>query len=455
MKEYDVIVIGSGSGLTLAAKALKANLSVALVAKRFLGGTCLNAGCIPSKTLIYPADLVEQIGKTDGLGVKANIVTVDFKEITERMRGVIDRGVAFNREWVTNTPNLDFYEAQGYFIDSHAMEIRNGPQITAGTIFIASGAQPAIPRIKGLDEDAYMTNETVLRLKARPPSLLIIGAGRTGVEYAHFFAAMGTRVTLVELKDRPVSNEEPEISKLLEEELNKRMSVYTSTEIVEVAKRGGQCVVHVKTGAGTEKDLAAENILVAAGRKSSAASLNLKATGVETDERGFIKVDDYLETTQSNIWAVGDATGKQMFTHAADAEVETAWHNARSGGQNEKVKFPFSMIPHAVYTHPQIASIGMNEAEARKHFDVLVGRANYSDTVQGGIRTDKGFAKAIVEKKSGRILGFHIIGPGAPELIQEVVTAMANGLTSQHVAASMHIFPSMSELIPAALNNLQ
>ncbi len=455
MKEYDVIVIGSGSGLTLVSKALKANLSVALVAKRFLGGTCLNVGCIPSKTLIYPAGLVEEIGKADGLGVKASIVTVDFKAIMERMRGVVDRGVAFNREWVTNTPNLDFYEAQGYFIDKYAMEIRNGPQIKAGTVFIASGAQPAIPRIKGLDEDVYMTNETVLRLKARPPSLLIIGAGYIGVEYAHFFAAMGTRVTLVESKDRLVSNEEPEISELLEKELNKRISVYTSMEIIEIAKRGSQYVAHAKTASGVEKDLAAESILVATGRKSNAASLNLKATGVETDERGFIKVDDYLETTQNDIWAVGDATGRQMFTHAADAEVETAWHNARSGEQNERAKFPFSMVPHAVYTHPQIASIGMHEAEAREHFDVLIGKANYSDTAQGDIRMDEGFAKAVVEKKSGRILGFHIIGPEAPELIQEVVTAMANGLTSQSVAASMHIFPSMSELIPAALNNLQ
>ncbi len=455
MKEYDVIVIGSGAGLTLVSKALKAKLSVALVAKRFLGGTCLNVGCIPSKTLIYPADLVEEIAKADKLGTKASVVSVDFKAIMERMRGVVDRGVAFNREWVTNTPNLDFYEAQGYFTDNYAMEIRNGPQITAQTIFIASGAQPAIPRIKGLDEEIYLTNETVLRLKSRPPSLLIIGGGYIGVEYAHFFAAMGTRVTLIESKGRLVSNEEPEISKLLEEELGKRMSVYTSMEIAEIAKRGSQYVAHAKTAGGAEKDLAAENILVAAGRKSNAASLNVKATGVETDERGFIKVDDYLETTQQNIWAVGDATGRQMFTHAADAEVETVWQNARSGAQNERIAFPFSSVPHAIYTHPQIASVGMHEAEARKHFDVLVGKASYSDTAQGDIRTDEGFAKAIVEKKSGRILGFHIIGPDAPELIQEVVTAMANGLTAQSVAASMHIFPSMSELIPAALNNLK
>jgi dihydrolipoamide dehydrogenase len=455
MKEYDVIVIGSGSGLALVSKALKANLTVALIARRFLGGTCLNAGCIPSKTLVYPADLVEKIGKTDRQGVKTSVVTVDFKAIMERMRGVVDRGVAFNREWVTNTPNLDFYEAQGYFIDNHAMEIRNGPQIRAGTIFIASGAQPAIPRIKGLDEDIYMTNETVLRLKARPPSLLIIGAGYIGVEYAHFFAAMGTRVILVESKERLVSSEEPEISELLERELNKRISVYTSMEITEIAKRGSQYVAHAKTAGGAEKELAAESILVATGRRSNAASLNLKATGVETDERGFIKVDDYLETTQNNIWAVGDATGRQMFTHTADAEVETAWHNARSGEQNERMRFPFSMVPHAIYTHPQIASVGMYEAEARKHFDVLGGKASYFDTAQGDIRMDEGFAKAIVEKKSGRILGFHIIGPGAPELIQEVVTVMSNGLGAQGIAASMRIFPSMSELIPAALNNLQ
>ncbi len=458
MKAYDVIVIGSGSGLSLVSKALKRKLSVALVAEKYLGGTCLNVGCVPSKTLIYPADRAEEIREAEKLGIKAAVSSIDFSAIMERMRGIVTRGVDFNRDWVEHTEGLAFYEQRASFIDRSTLRLGDGTEIRGGKIFIASGTSPAIPPIDGLDGVGYLTNETLLSLRRRPESLIIIGGGYIAVEYAHFFAAMGTRVTVIEVGERLVSGEEPEISALLAEQLAGRMSIHTATRPISVTGDERGCTVRARrAGDGVEQELTAQRILVAAGRKSNAPSLRPEAAGVELDKASFVKVDEYLETTAKQIWAVGDATGRQMFTHAADKEVTVAWHNAVAAQTGEaRLKIDFSLVPHAVFTYPQIASIGMGEAEARAHYDILTGRAQYSDTVQGEARMESaGFAKAIVEKKTGRILGFHIIGPQAPELIQEVVNAMTNGLTVDAITESIHIFPAMSELIPEVLDNLE
>jgi dihydrolipoamide dehydrogenase len=192
---------------------------------------------------------------------------------------------------------------------------------------------------------------------------------------------------------------------------------------------------------------------VATGRKSNADLLTVANTGVGTDERNFIRVNDYLETDKKNIWALGDAIGKQMFTHAGDREAEIAWHNAT---HRKKMKMDFGIVPHAVFTYPEIASIGLTEEQARKDYRVMVGKAKYSDTVKGtAIGEEEGFAKAIVEKKTKRILGFHIIGPGASVLIQEVANAVANRSDVTYITGSMHIFPALSDLVTEALDNLE
>jgi dihydrolipoamide dehydrogenase len=457
VKEYDIVVIGSGCGLSIVAKALERNLRVALVAEKYLGGTCFNVGCVPSKTLIYTADRVLQIGEAEKFGIGASLSSIDFGAIMERTRGNIKRGVEFQREWVEHTGNLDFYEVRARFAGDYLLETADGRQIKGGKIFIASGASPAIPPIDGLSDVGYLTNETLLALTERPESMVIIGGGYIAVEYGHFFAAMGTKVTIIEMGESLVANEEPEISRLLHERLSSRMSVMLSAALVKVSKNGTLCTLRTRTRDGMEQELTAEKILVAAGRKSNAPSLTPEATGVELNEAGYVKVDEYLQTTKKNIWAVGDATGRQMFTHAADREVEVAWHNAMSEEVGAKRrKMDFSLVPHAIFTHPQIAALGMRESEAKTGRKVLVGRALYSDTVQGDVRMEQeGFAKALVEKKTERILGFHIIGPQAPELIQEVVNAMTKGLGAKAVTESIHIFPAMSELIPEVFNNLE
>ena len=450
MKEYDVIVIGSGSGLSIVQKALSEKLRVALVAREYLGGTCLNVGCVPSKLLIYPADRIVEIENAGKLGITAAIESIDFKGIMERIRAYVQKGVSFLRKDTTSAKNLDFYEVEARFVADYTLQVRD-EQIRGHRIFIASGARPLVPPIKGIHDVDYLTNETLLSLGTLPASVVVLGGSYIGVEYAHFFSAMGSKVTIVERLERLVPSEEPEVSDLLKKEMEKRMTIYTGTMAAEVRKAANGITVLVRESRnGQEKEIAAERLLVAAGRIPNADHLDVLNTGVETDAAGFIKIDKYLQTTKERIWSIGDATGKQMFTHAADKEVDVVWHNAT---HSEKIEMDFSAVPHAVFSYPQIASVGLTEDEARKTYQISVGKANYNDVTQGDARMEEaGFAKAIVEKGTGRILGFHIIGPEASVLIQEIVNAVANRAGVDSIMNSMHIFPSMSGLITETLS---
>lgn len=453
MKEYDVIVIGSGCGMLIVNEALSEGLKVALVDKGPFGGTCLNLGCIPSKTLIYTADRIAEIQEARKLGVDAEIRSIDFGSIMERMRKSRRESQTQLKEAIKQLETLDFYEGEGQFVEDYTIEV-NGEQIRGKKVFIASGSRPLIPPIKGLDSIDYLTNETVLELKERPDSIIIIGGGYIAVEYAHFFAAMGTEVTILEMLDRIAQSEEPEISALLERELSKRIRIYTNTLAEEISKRKNSCVVIAKDrGTGVESELSAQRVLVAVGRRSNADLLSVENAGVEVDKRGFIKVNEYLETSKKNIFAVGDINGQQMFLHVANREAVVAWHNSVS---RKKVIMDYSAAPHAVYSHPQIASVGLTEDNARKDYRISVGRAKYSDTAKGeAMMEEEGFAKAIVDRHSGRILGFHIIGPHAPMLIQEVTNAMATGGSLQGILSGMHIHPALSELVQKTFENLE
>lgn len=452
MRNYDVVVIGSGCGLSIVNEALVHGLRVALVDKGPLGGTCPNLGCIPSKMLIFPAERVAEIQEARKLGIETDIRDIAFKSIMERMRKVVRENREHLRRELSNLDNLDFYEGEGRFSGAHTVEV-NGEEVQGDKVFIASGSRPLIPPIEGLERADYLTNETVLQLRERPGTLIIVGGGYVAVEYGHFFAVMGTKVTILEMADRLVLSEEPEIAEMLKNEMSRRMSVHTGVQ-AEAVKSKGQDVTVVASDLASSgrKEFTAQKILMAVGRKSNADLLSVESTGVELDKRGFVKVDEYLETTKKNIFAVGDINGQQMFTHVANVEASLAADNAIHGS---KTKMDYSAAPHAVYSHPQIASVGMTEEAARKAYKVLVGRARYSDVAQGqAMMEETGFAKAIVEADTGRILGFHIIGPYAPILIQEVINAMASGGGINQIQAGMHIHPAITELIPTVLANL-
>jgi mycothione reductase len=453
MKEYDVIVVGSGAGMLIVESALLQGLTVALVDKGPLGGTCLNVGCIPSKMLIYPADRIVEIQEAAKLGISAEITAIDCDAILERMRRTVKEGRDQMRRGIERTEDLDFYEAEGHFTDDYTMEVE-GEQLKGQKIFIVSGARPSIPPVKGIDKIEYLTNETVLGLNKSPKSLIIIGGGYIAAEYGHFFAAMGTDVTIVQRRDRLVPNEEPEIAELLTTELAKRMNVYTNTEVSEARRdKEGYTIIGKDKITGEARQFVADKVMIATGRRSNADLLNVENTGVETDKRGFIAVNEYLETSKEHIWALGDATGKHMFRHVANRAALVAWHNSI---HTEKVKMDYRAIPHAIFSHPQIASVGLTEEEAKKEHEILVGTAPYSAIAKGeAMMETAGFAKAIVDRNSQKILGFHIIGPYAPTLIQEVVNVMANEQDMMALAKGMHIHPALPELILVTLQNLR
>jgi mycothione reductase len=283
--------------------------------------------------------------------------------------------------------------------------------------------------------------------------MVIIGGGYIAVEFAHFFSAVGTAVTMFQRGNRLIPNAEPEISELLKKQLMKRMQIYLNTEVLEVQKQGSKVVVIGKDSlSGKEITVTAEKILVAAGRKSNADLLKVENTDVQTDARGYIQVNEYLETSKKNIWAFGDAIGKAMFKHVANEEAAVAWRNAF---HDQKTKMDYHAIPYAVFTYPEIAVVGMTEEEARKNNEILVGSARYSDVAKGEAMMEyDGFTKAIVEKQTGKILGFHIIGPYAPMLIQEVINGMALGGNISFIAHGLHIHPALPELILRTLGNL-
>jgi mycothione reductase len=453
LKKYDFIVIGSGCGMNIVDEALAHGLKVALVDKGPIGGTCPNLGCIPSKMLIFAADRVKEIQEAKKLGIKSRISGIDFNSIMERMRKSVAKNQETMRRGISHAKNLDFYKGEGHFTSEYTLEVKS-EEIKGRKVFIASGSRPLIPPIKGLDSAGYLTNETVLRLKKRPENLIIIGGGYIAVEYGHFFAAMGTRVTILEMADRLVLAEEPEISERLKKELSRRMEVHTGVRAEEVKRDGDNVIVVVNDiKEGKNKEFTAQKILVAVGRISNADLLKTGEAGVEVDKRGYIKVNEYLQTSKKHIYAVGDANGQQMFTHAANREAVLAADNVLHGS---KTKIDYSATPHAVYSHPQIASVGLSEENARKTYKVLVGKARYSDVAYGQAMMDKsGFAKAIVEKDTLKILGFHIIGHNAPILIQEVVNVMAAGGDINHIQDSMHIHPALPELILKAFANLK
>jgi len=454
LKHYDIIVIGSGSGAIISDEAAARGLKVALVDKGpLIGGTCLNWGCIPSKMLIYTADRIVEIEEAKKLGIETEIANIDFHTIMERMRESRQKDQNQIRKGIKQSKNLDFYEGEAFFVEDYVLEV-NSEKIKGEKVFIASGSRPFIPLIKGLENVDYLTNESALELDERPDSLIIIGGGYIAVEFGHFFAAMGTRVTIIEMAERLVLSEEPEISEVLSKALGRRRKIQTNTLVEEVKKTNhGVIVIAKDLSTKKRKKFTASRIMVAVGRISNADRLKVENTHIETDKRGFIRTDKYLETSRKNIFAIGDANGQQMFRHMANREAEIAVQNAFD---ESKIEVYYNIVPHAVYSHPQIASVGMSEAKASEDHHILIGRTRYYDVAKGQAMIEKeGFAKIIADKHTGQILGFHIVGPYAPELVQEVVNAMTSSGGAEEISQGIHIHPALSELIQYTVSNLE
>ncbi len=454
MEKYDVIVVGSGAGMIIVSRGIRAGMKVALVDHGPMGGTCLNNGCIPSKVLIYPADVVRTLKAARAVGVEAKIERIDFDLIMRRMRSIVDEGRRGMERTAERAEGLDWYRGWGEFVGDR--KIRIGDQtITAPRIFIASGSRPLVPHIPGLAEAGYIDNVSVLSITHPPESLVILGGGYIACEYGHFFSALGTEVTIVGRNEQLLKGEDPEISEIVRKRLGEYVDIRTGTEAVKVEVKGGKKVVSaLDLAADAVREFAAEEVMVALGRRPNSDILKPERSGVEVDRSGWIVVDDRMETSREGIWAFGDAIGKHMFRHTANREARVAWNNAFGQSVEE---MDYSAVPHAVFTCPQVGSVGMTEAEAKAAgYRVLVGRAEYGDVTKGyAMAEEESLAKVVVNAGDGRILGCSIAGTGAAELAQQVVYLMNAGEhDSGPVGRSLVIHPALSEVVARAFANL-
>jgi mycothione reductase len=459
MKEYDLISVGTGSAMNLVSVMIQENpeLKVAVIDKDEPGGICLTRGCIPSKILLYPAELVRTIEKTDKFGIDADVRKIDFEKVMERMRTHINKDIRMIRQGLSHSENIDYYPAVAEFTGPYTLKV-GGETITSKMIFLCTGSRPTIPPIKGLESVGYLTSDTVLKMNRLPESIAIVGGGYIAAEYGHFFSAMGSNVTIIGRNPQFLKQEEPEVSALAKRELEKHMTILTNHEVraAEKTSMGSKRLIAVNRENGEEKTTLADEILVAAGRGPNTDVLHPERAGIETDKRGWIIVDESLETSQPNIWALGDANGRYLFKHVANYESMVVYYNAV---MKRNVKVDYHAIPHAVFTYPEIGSVGLREQEAIEKYGrdkVLIGVYRYEDTAKGAAMDIKNhFVKVIVEKGTMKILGAHIIGPYASILIQEIVNLMYTPEQSaEPVIKGMHIHPALNEVVERAFRSL-
>jgi mycothione reductase len=428
-------------------------MKVAVIDKDEPGGICLTRGCIPSKILLYPAELVRLTEKAREFGITTEIKSIDFAQVMGRMRALIGADIESIRRGLSSSDNIDYYHDTAEFVAPYTLKV-GADTIKSKLIFLCTGSQTIVPPVKGLVGAGYLTSDDVLRLEKLPGSIAVIGGGYIAAELGHFLAAMGSRVTILGRNPQFLPEEEPEVSEVLRKDLGRHMTILTNTEVKEARKAGGKKLLRAEDRkTGSVKEIEAEEILVAAGRGPNTGILHPEKGGVKTDDRGWIMVDEYLETSQPGVWAMGDADGRFMFKHVANYESEIVYYNAVL---KRRVKVDYHAVPHAVFTYPEAAGVGMKESEAVQKFGkegVLIGFLRYEDTAKGEAMAAKGyFVKVIMEKDTEKIVGAHIAGPYASILIQELVNAMYAGDQSpKDLRRSMYTHPALNEVVQRAL----
>jgi mycothione reductase len=454
MKEYGLIVIGSGAGMNVVGSALERGMKVAVVEEGPLGGTCLNRGCIPSKVLIHAADAIREAEAASESGIDLSLVKVDFPRLKKRMWDIVLDGRHEMERGVKGVKDLDLYNVVGSFVSDNTLRVGKD-DITAPRIVIASGARAQVPRIPGLDDVEYHTYRTIFDVDKQPESIAILGGGYIGCEFAHFFSAIGTKVALIGRNPLLLPREEPETCALVKKRLSGHAEVHTGTDVLR-AEQGtaGISLMIADAKSKEEQVIESELLFVATGVRSNADWLKPENTGVNTDDRGWILTNPFLETSKPGIFALGDALGRNMFRHTANYQAGIVEHNL---WEKEKRSMDLHAVPHAVFTDPQVGQVGMTEEEAKPQTKVMVGFAKYHDTAMGYAYGDTdAFVKVIVEHPTRRILGATVVGPQAATLVQQFVNMMSSGdRTYYPLAHAQIIHPTLTEALASALSHMR
>ena len=454
MKHYDALIIGSGQGGTpLAKKLAKNGWKTALVEKNKVGGTCVNVGCTPTKTMIASAKTAYTVNGSAKYGILTNGFRVDMNVIHSRKDKVVESFRNGSQSGLEKTENLELIFGLATFIGEKKMKVvlNNGgeEEITADKIFIDTGAHPSIPYIEGLNETGYYTSTSLMELEQAPGHLMIIGGGYIGLEFGQMYRRFGSRVTILEHNDRLLPKEDEDIAaevlKFLQDE---EIEILTNAEVTRVKKESDLITVDMNVG-GKDKTIQCSHILVSAGRTPNTKDLNLQVTGVAVNERGQVIVNAKLETTAKDIYAIGDVKGGPEFTHIAYNDYIILFNNLLNG-KNESIEN--RMVPYTMFTDPQVGRIGITEQEARKKgLKIKVARLPMTHVARAIETGDtRGIMKAIVDADSGEILGAAIVGTEGGEIMSVLQMAMLGGITSQAIADMVFAHPLYAE----SLNNL-
>jgi dihydrolipoamide dehydrogenase len=459
MTDYDVIVIGAGPGGYVAAiRAAQLGLKTAIVDKQWLGGVCLNVGCIPSKALLKNAELAHTLReRAKEFGISFENLKLDYSTAVKRSRTVSARlvnGVKF----LMKKNNIDVHMGAARLNgkDKLAVTAEDGKitELGAKNIIIATGAYPfVIPGVQ-VDGEKVLTYKEAILQEHRPESVIIIGAGAIGVEFATVWNSYGTQVTLVEMLPRLVPLEDEEVSTELRRAFQKRgIQSLTGHKVLSVQTTEKGVLVKVSSEEG-EKTLEAEQALISIGFKPNTRDIGLESTGVALNERGFIKVDQRMATNVPGIWAVGDVTGELLLAHVGSAQGIICAENIAGA---ETITLDYRMMPRATYCQPQVASFGLTETQAREQgYDIKVGRFNFIANGKALSLGDyAGWIKIISDARYGEILGAHLIGPDVSELLPELTLAQRMELTSLEIARNVHAHPTLSEVLMEAAHAVE
>jgi mycothione reductase len=451
--DFDVVVIGSGSGNTVITKQFDESWTTAIVEESpVFGGTCLNVGCIPTKMFVYPADIAEAVRHMSRLGLDGHIDRIRWADMRDRIFGRIDAISAGGRDWRANgRENVTLFEAHASFLDAHTLQLSTGRTVTADQIVLATGSRPAIPAAVSAADVPFHTSDTIMRIDDVPRRLAILGGGYIAAEFAHVFAAFGAEVTIIARSSPLLRHLDTEIAELFTDRAKERFDVRLDAHVSSVERDGDGVRVDLVDGSV----VAADQLLVAAGRIPNSDQLDLARAGVEVHPDGRVVVDGNQRTTEANIWALGDVCSEHMLKHVANHEARVVAHNVLH--QDDLIAADHRFVPSAVFCHPQIATVGLTEEQVRasgqRYVTAVIG---YGSTAYGWAMEDTGdICKVIADPATGQLLGAHLIGEQASTLIQPIIQAMSFGLGVREMARGQYwIHPALTEVVENALLHL-